>query len=263
MRRNRDKALVTFGFCILILSACVLRPEWQRLAGKGGLNVSWIETGNFRHLRLQNGRQGSHLRIYVEGDGVPWIRENRVAVDPTPPNPVLLRLMLGDGGRAVYLGRPCYFGTATERGCDELLWTFDRIGQTVIDSMCAAANDISRELGAESVQLVGFSGGGAVVVGMSRCTERLHSITTVAGNLDPVAWAAHHGYSQLAVTQIPIVAVAETHWQCESDRNVPPEVTDRYFASRPEASRHIVGDCTHATGWEKYWAQIIGVSPAN
>ena len=163
---------------------------------------------------------------------------------------------------AAYLGRPCYFGTATSGACDARFWTFARYGPEVIDSMCAAANRLRRESGAESVQLVGFSGGGALVLGMRQCTERLASIVTIAGNLDPDAWTRYHGYTPLELADIMFNAaesgaeVPETHWQCRDDRNIPPEITDAYFAARPAATRHIVGQCTHASGWSAHWAAI-------
>ena len=251
---------------MVALSACVLRPAWQKLAIEGGLESRWIDAGRFRHLVLWNEEAGSHLLILVEGDGGPWIRETRVAVDPTPTNPVLLGLMVGATQAAVYLGRPCYFGTATAKECDLRWWTFDRYGQVVVDSMCEAANRVSRQQGAETVQLIGYSGGGAIVVGMSACTDKLVAVTTIAGNLDPQAWTAYHAYSPLNdLSPLDVVAsrhdeVDEAHWQCRDDHNIPPSITDNYFAAREGAIRHIVDSCSHATGWQRYWTKIIDVN---
>jgi hypothetical protein len=255
--------------CLLQISACVLRPDWQKLSSEGQLESRWLDTGRFRHLVLSNQQRGSHLRIYVEGDGEPWIRKSRVALDPTPSNPVLLRLMHDATHPAVYLGRPCYFGTATDQECEQRWWTFDRYGQVVVDSMCLAANQLARQFGAQTVELIGYSGGGAVVVGMRDCTDRLKSISTIAGNLDPVAWAAHHGYTPLGdLSPLTVAAIErdeprETHWQCRDDLQVPPFVTDNYFAVSTHAIRHIVRSCSHAEGWQQYWSQIIDSSTVN
>ena len=154
----------------------------------------------------------------------------RVSVDPTPSNPLLLRLMRDATHRAVYLGRPCYFCSATDKECDQRWWTFDRYSRVVVDSMCAAANQVYRQLGAETVQLIGYSGGGAIVVGMSACTDHLVSFSTIAGNLDPMAWSAYHGYtplndlSPLTPAAIRHIEVNEIHWQCRDDLNVPPSI---------------------------------------
>jgi hypothetical protein len=131
--------------------------------------------------------------------------------------------------------------------------------------MCAAANQVSRQLGAETVQLIGYSGGGTIVIGMSACTDHLVAFSTIAGNLDPQAWAEHHGYSPLSdlspLTPAAIrhSEVAEAHWQCRDDFNIPPSITDDYFAARESAIRHIVKSCSHSIGWQRYWSQIIAL----
>ena len=263
-REARRTALLLLAVVLQIsMSSCALRPAWQQLAIEGNFESRWLDAGRFRHLVLWNHASGPHLRIYVEGDGTPWLRGTRVSVDPTPSNPVLLRLMHDATHAAVYLGRPCYFGSATDKGCDERWWTFDRYSRIVVASMCAAANRVSRELGAETVQLIGYSGGGAIVVRMSECTDRLVSLSTIAGNLDPWAWSEHHGYSPLVNLLPPGPAasqhsdVIESHWQCSNDHDVPPSTTDTYFATRGRAIRHIVDACSHSKGWQRYWSHII------
>lgn len=267
-RRTPALSIIVTG-ALLQLVACVLRPEWRNLSIEANLESQWLDTGRFQHLVLWNELRGNHLRIYVDGDGTPWIRTTRVAIDPTPANPVLLRLMHDATHPAVYLGRPCYFGTSTDQECNERWWTFDRYGQVVVDSMCAAANRISGEVGASTVSLVGYSGGGAIVVGMSACTERLVSVTTIAGNLDPRAWAEYHSFAPLNDLS-PIATAAssqnrlkEAHWQCRDDLNIPPSVTDEYFAGRAGAIRHIIDDCSHSTGWKSHWSQIIELHEGN
>lgn len=242
---------------------CALSPAWKELAGDGNLDSHWIDTGRFRHLVLANAAPGTHLRIYVEGDGSPWIRNSRISVDPTPSNPVLLRLMHDASHAAIYLGRPCYFGSATDKNCSNRFWTFERYGDAVVWSMCTAANALIAEFEAMTVQLIGYSGGGAIVVRMTECTKRLASITTIAGNLDPKRWASYHGYS--ALHEIPVSepsvsqskSIRESHWQCQNDQNIPPFLTDTYFAAHPDADRQIVSGCSHASGWEQYWSEIL------
>lgn len=248
---------------LVAATSCALRPAWQTLANEGGLEPQWLQGTRFRHLVLANGIRGNKLHIYIEGDGSPWIYETRVTVDPTPTNPVLLRLMLGAAHPAVYLGRPCYFGAASDTGCEPALWTYDRYGRQVVDSMCEATNKLVRRYAAESVELIGYSGGGAIAVGMTDCTERLGSLVTIAGNLDPDAWTRYHDYSPLGDTS-PLAkanntsySALEAHWQCRNDANIPPSITDAYFARRPDAIRHIVDDCAHAKGWEAYRSRIF------
>lgn len=262
------KSLFTI-FLAIAVSGCVLRPEWQKLASEQELQSRRLDTGRFQHLILEKNVPNTHLVFYVEGDGTPWIRDSRIAVDPTPTNPVLLRLMENSAGASVYLGRPCYFGLSTSKGCEPRLWTFDRYGREIVESMCIAANEIANQLGAQTVQLIGYSGGGTIVIGMRTCTDRLVALTTIAGNLDPRAWTEFHGYSPLNdLTPLESAAefadlVPETHWQCQEDRIVPPQITDAYFATAINTRRHIVQSCSHASGWKTYWPDIVAELPHN
>jgi pimeloyl-ACP methyl ester carboxylesterase len=260
VRRVSALPLLLLG---LGLDACVLRPAWQKLADEQGLQAGRLETGSFEHLVLQKDGAGMQLRILVDGDGTPWLRDTRIAVDPTPANPVLLHLMADVEGPAVYLGRPCYFGTATNPECDARFWTHDRYGREVVDSMCIAVNELARRFAVDSVHLIGFSGGGTIVVAMASCTERAAQVSTVAGNLDPRAWTRYHGYSPLRDLTPLDAAMAsrslypEIHWQCAADDIVPPAVTDAYFAAVAGAKRRIVDSCSHASGWQQYWSAIV------
>lgn len=258
------RALIATAPLVLLLSACVVTPTWKKLAATGDLESFLMETDWFQHVVLANDAPGPHLRIYVEGDGSPWIRGSRVAVDPTPLVPVMLELMHDAPHSAAYLGRPCYFGLATSRNCESRWWTVDRYADTVVDSMCAAANALSAARDAETVQLVGYSGGGTIVTRMAGCTDRVVSVVTIAANLDPEHWASHHGYSPLRAQQIPDLPaeVREIHWQCQDDRNVPPSVTDGYFDSRPNAERIVIERCSHSSGWEEVWPRIVDLVSA-
>jgi hypothetical protein len=174
----------------------------------------------------------------------------------------MLRLMTAADHPAVYIGRPCYFGTSTRSPCKPEYWTFSRYGTDVVESMCAATNEVASRHSARKVVLVAYSGGAAVAVGMKACVQQLSGLVTIAGNLDPTAWTEYHGYSPLvdlpddAVHDVSTYAVTESHWQCENDENVPPATTDRYFLDNPAAERHLVDACTHSSGWVAHWSRI-------
>lgn len=254
--RRRIGILLTLH--LAVLSGCALQPEWQRLARSADLEKSWSEAGQFRHLLLWNRLQGDVLYVYIEGDGSPWINGTRVAVDPTPVNPVMLRLMTAADHPAVYIGRPCYFGTSTSSPCKPDYWTFSRYGTDVVDSMCAATNEVASAHAAREVVLIAYSGGAAIAVGMKTCVHKLSGLVTIAGNLDPPAWTEYHGYSPLVdlPDDVSATRVRESHWQCVNDEIIPPATTDRYFLENPAAERHVVDGCAHASGWDVHWNDI-------
>ncbi len=56
----------------------------------------------------------ARLSIYIEGDGLAWVSPSQPSDDPTPIDPVALRLALAQPtGRAVYVARPCQYGDAS------------------------------------------------------------------------------------------------------------------------------------------------------
>ena len=51
-----------------------------------------------------------NLAIYIEGDGLAWTSKSRLSSDPTPQDPVGLKLALRHPrGAAAYLARPCQY----------------------------------------------------------------------------------------------------------------------------------------------------------
>ena len=53
---------------------------------------------------------GEALTVYIEGDGQAWLSRSRLATDPTPTDPVALRLAaLDPSPNVVYLARPCHY----------------------------------------------------------------------------------------------------------------------------------------------------------
>ncbi len=56
--------------------------------------------------------------VYIEGDGRAYVNRRTPSNDPTPGNPMALRLALADPSlRVLYLGRPCQY----TRGGEPLL----------------------------------------------------------------------------------------------------------------------------------------------
>lgn len=50
----------------------------------------------------------AELSIYLEGDGFAWFNSRQPPPDPTPLDPMALRLAQAQpSGNATYLGRPC------------------------------------------------------------------------------------------------------------------------------------------------------------
>ncbi len=155
--------------------------------------------------RRDDGKPGP-LFVYIEGDGLAYLDQRTPSTDPTPVDPLALRLAAADPGPAVlYLGRPCQF--APGRGdprCGVRAWTTARFGADVV----AAIDDaISRERlrrPERSLVLVGYSGGGVVAALVAARRSDVALLVTVAAPLDVADWTRRMEVSPLDGSQSPL-----------------------------------------------------------
>lgn len=129
---------------------------------------------------------GDVLRVYIEGDGHAWQSRTRPSADPTPHNPVGLRLALADPSPAplLYLARPCQYARGEVlRHCATRYWTSARLSEEVISSLDAAVSAAKAHSGARHVALVGFSGGGGAAALLAARRRDVVFLGSVAGNL--------------------------------------------------------------------------------
>ncbi len=196
---NKDLALklmMTAGFGLAIaLSACAtaskplssLRSETaQHIAGAAHLMPAYIPVGEFTLLSYERVSQpGKPITVYIDGDGAQH-SDLSWNGDPTPVNPVALRMAADDATpNVIYLGRPCQFTKITAvRACTQALYTTHRYSPQVLDAMNAALENIKKRFDAPSFDLVGYEGGAAIAVEMAAVRGDVKSLKTVAGILD-------------------------------------------------------------------------------
>ncbi|NOX42112.1 MAG: lipase family protein, partial [Gammaproteobacteria bacterium] len=178
---------------------CSHTPNPDLLAKEWGYQKKTVKGILFQHTLFINkvikiGKDtGNSIHIYLEGDGRPWRTPTHIALDPTPRNPLMLKLMALDNNQAIYLGRPCYFELSP--ACSPIWWTFKRYSEEVLDSMAAVVERYTRDY--DSIVLMGHSGGGALAMLLAERLPKTSAIITLAGNLDIEAWTKHHRYTQL------------------------------------------------------------------
>lgn len=201
------------------------------------------------------------VHVYVEHDGRPWLGERTVSPDPTPRNPLMLRLLARDPTPSLYLGRPCYFGLASTPPCSPLLWTHERYSERVVESMAAALRSL---LPADTpVAFFGHSGGGTLAMLLAERFPETRAVVTIAGNLDPPAWTEHHRYTPLVGSLNPVLRpplsakIIQKHYLGGRDLDVPPSITRRYAALHPAAQVIEYPDFDHRCCWEKVWPEIL------
>ncbi|MGE3479685.1 MAG: hypothetical protein AB7G80_09470, partial [Dongiaceae bacterium] len=138
-------------------------------------------------------KPGEPLRVYIEGDGRGW-NSGSPPVDPTPPDSLVLALaMMDPSPNVAYLARPCqYTHWLGQYNCEEAYWQEKRFAPEVIKSTNSAIDQLKEKAESPAIELVGFSGGGAVAVLAAAERNDVTSMRTLAGNLDTVALVTRH-----------------------------------------------------------------------
>lgn len=249
----------------VVLGACATPAERaDDIAAASGFERRVVAGDPFEHLVFVKPGQSTadDFHVYLEGDGTPWISRGRVAADPTPRQPMMLKLMRLDPRPALYLGRPCYFGLM--RGCRPEHWTGGRYSEAVVDSMVAALRNARRQLGwTGGVLLLGHSGGGTLAMLMAPRLPETETVVTVAANLDVGAWTRLHGYTPLSGSLDPTAAeplparIRQLHVVGEKDRIVPPAITRPVVDVQKNAQLLSFPGHDHHCCWEKDWRSIL------
>jgi pimeloyl-ACP methyl ester carboxylesterase len=207
------------------------------------------------------------LRIYIEGDGQAWRRRKAPSDDPTPADPLALRLALRDQQPAVYLARPCQYAQgANRRGCDTRYWTRARFSEEVIAASSQAVSSLKLRTGADNLILIGYSGGAAVAALVAARRNDVDKLVTVAGNLDHRAWTAWHRVSPLNESLNPADAwqalqpVPQLHLVGAEDRIIPPAIVDsyrRHFPATAKPAMRIIDGFDHHCCWAGQWPALM------
>lgn len=262
------------GLLALVLAGCVSDPvaSSERLAAAGGAEKSVMPGSGFRHvvfsrnLRPEFRPAPARIHVYIGGDGRAFLNRHRVSPDPTPANPLALRLMLADPAPAVYVGRPCYHGVA-DAGCNPDLWTLGRYSEGVIDSMVAVIGEFGARHPTTELVLFGYSGGGVIALLSAARLGQVGQVVTIAAPLDVAAWTDVHGYTPLVRSLDPARQSAwppglrQLHYHGGRDPNVPPELV-RGFAHRlaalgADAEFQVVAEFDHACCWVDAWSRLL------
>ena len=138
---------------------------------------------------------GREIDVFIEGDGYAWSNRTTVSNNPTPIDPVALRLMVKAENRAIYLARPCQYVWGAY--CKQPLWSDDRFSTEVIQSYVSALDMIKLKTGAASFRLHGYSGGGYIALVLSALRNDISVVTTYAGLLNPELWTRYHRVAPL------------------------------------------------------------------
>ena len=212
------------------------------------------------------------LHVYIEGDGRAWIRR-LPPDDPTPTDPVALRLAMTDRAPAVlYLARPCQLTTrTTKKSCALPYWSTRRFSEQVVSSMNSAVDRFKKESRAGRIVIIGYSGGGTVAALIAARRDDVKLLITVAGTLDHRVWTSHHEVTPLTGSLNPadqaarLAAIQQIHFIGTDDEVVPPLVTESYMRALPsrDNARIIrIPGFDHPCCWVRDWPALLTLTGA-
>lgn len=264
--------------CLAAASACLLAAcaivgedatgRAEAVAANAGLRHERIAAGPFQLTAfVRIARPDRPLAVYIEGDGLAWLSRHRPSPDPTPRRAIGLQLAAADPGPNVaYLARPCQFTPmAMNAECKPAYWTGRRFGENVVAAMNDAVDVLAHRVPGQRLDLVGYSGGGAIVVLVAARRTDVASVRTVAGNLDTEFLNRRHGVSPMPDSLNPlhaagsIAAIPQLHLSGGEDRVVPPDVARRFVAAQGDRTGccadlvRVVPGMEHDGDWARHW----------
>ena len=265
--------LLQFTLFLFLFSGCSSVSERvekaETLSMEHGFQKSVIKTKAFlltTYIRFQ--QEGLPVSIYIEGDGYAYAGRHRVSSNPTPKNPMGLKLALVDTTpNVVYIARPCqYIQLKDDPNCHQDYWTTKRYSTEVMDATNEAINTLKNKLGFKQIRLIGYSGGGTVAAILATKRNDVIDLRTVAGNLDIDAFVRVHEVTPLTGSLNPIdfantlVNIPQVHFVGEKDDIITETISNSYLDKLMEYDPNLrcvqvqrISGVSHTKGWETMW----------
>lgn len=211
------------------------------------------------------------LTVYIEGDGRSWVSRFQLSSDPTPINPLALRLAVvhaqqSPNSNIAWLARPCqYQPNKNDINCEPKYWSSHRFSEPIIDSTNNAINQLMQKSGTTKVRLIGFSGGAAVAVLVAARRDDVAELITLAGNLDHRWVNRYHEVTQLSgsLNAIDVAsklsATPQLHFIGQKDEVIPSQVVTRFIdkIGTDLCVKKVLVDATHSKGWVEKWQDLL------
>ena len=265
--------LVLILVSALLTSCTALQDRYDTalaIAESGGLTQGSVDTGQFKLATFSRGldQQSSALAVYIEGDGYAWKQRHYLSDDPTPIDPVALKLAAKDPSPTVlYIARPCqYLKPEALKKCNSKYWSTHRYAEEIIRSVNDAVDWGVRKSGAARVTLYGYSGGGTVAALVAARRSDVIRLISIAANLDHVLWTRLQGISPLSGSLNPADAtdklknISQVHFAGSEDKVVPVSILESYQARYGENTNitlRIIPGFDHHCCWADSWPSLL------
>ena len=231
-----------------------------------GLEPKTYQTKNFKIFTLQKiSDKNKPIRIYLEGDGRAFLNKSLASANPTPTSYFLINLIKEDESpNLIYIARPCQY--LNDQNCEKKYWTSDRFSAKISDSI----NEVLQNFSAQKLELIGYSGGGAIAKYLAVKNQNVVSLRTIAGNLEQQKFAEIHRvkilYEALTHQDLEVLAaIPQIHFVGSEDKIIPPIIAQTYLEKLPQkncAKIIQIKKATHYKGWDQDWRKLLEIEPS-
>ena len=269
--------VIALFILIVFIAGCSIPTKNMRqnhaneIASQSDMSKAVISAPPFEITTYQKIKapQDHIANIYIEGDGLAWITRRRISSDPTPSRPIALQLAsLDPASNVIYIARPCQYSGMSDptKYCTNQYWTSHRFAPEVIQSINTVLDKLKSTYDFKQFNLIGFSGGAAVAILLTSTRHDIHSIRTIAGNLDHEKVSEVHHVSPLTGSLNPanvaekIKDIPQYHFIGENDQIVTREVSESHlYNSRKTHCIQILEleNITHESGWTQVWSELL------
>ena len=267
--------LVYFLNIVILLSACT-NTLWtsdiqlaNTISETARLKSNAYKAGQFIvHSRERYNKPGEDLSIYLEGDGLAWVSRTEPSRDPTPDNPIGLRLAaLDKAPNVIWIARPCQYTNIVENPlCKHYYWTIGRLSPEIVASVDLAITAAKLSAKATKIHLIGYSGGGGLAILIAARRNDVSTIKTVAGNIDHEAFTNFHQVTPMSQSMDPatvagsINTIPQWHFYGEDDKVVPKLIGESYLRKagfKSCSQMQVISSVSHDRGWEARWPRLL------
>mgnify|MGYP002622330811 CR=1 FL=1 len=265
-----------FLFLLLLLNACNSLPSrlqnTENLANTNGFKQKTYSTEYFSIASYQRLSSASDvISVFIEGDGLAWRNKHRISNNPTPENPLALKLAVNDGAdNIIYLARPCQFvALENEPYCTAEYWTSKRASSEIIESFSSVLDQIKLDYPVNKIRLIGYSGGATIAALLAAKRNDILDLRTVAGNLDIETFTSLHQVSPMTGSLNPVdysnrlSGIPQKHYYSSDDEVVTVDILQSYAGHLRQHDAKLscmdieeVANTTHQDGWEDQWPSL-------
>jgi len=261
-------ALPLLCSCIGVATLVDRDLSFYKIAKSAKFEKTYLKTKYFTLAACYRfDKPGEPVNIYIEGDGNAWISRARLSNNPTPREPLVLKLASIDtNANVAYLARPGQYLEQEKLNIDSCYWSDKRFSEEVIASMDEAVSELAKLAKTDKINLIGYSGGGAIAVLIAARRTDIVSLRTVSGNLDIEEVSRLNNVSRLTGSLNPIdfaqkiKDLPQRHFVGSKDTIVPLSIAESFVKRMGDKDYFrvtIVEGATHSSGWTARWKELL------